>query len=106
SVQVTDRLPAGLTTSTARSGSLSQGTVSASSASTQSITLIWKLGGLRRGASASLSFSVTPTVAGTFTNTAHVVSLATHDPVAANNKGSASTTVSSPSGSVVRIGTT
>lgn len=83
---VIDTLPTGVTFV---SSSASQGSC------TGTITVTCSLGSLANGASATVSIVLTPTAAGTLSNTASVSS-AVADPNTANNAATASTTVNAP----------
>jgi predicted RNA methylase len=87
SVAVTDGLPAGVTfvSATASTGSCSGTT-----------TVTCNLGTFANAATATITIVVTPTAAGTLTNTANVTST-TPDPVTANNSATTSTTVTGSS---------
>jgi uncharacterized repeat protein (TIGR01451 family) len=86
-VAVTDALPAGVTfvSATASTGSCSGTT-----------TVSCNLGTFANAATATITIVVTPTAAGTLTNTANVTST-TPDPVTANNSATTSTTVTGSS---------
>jgi uncharacterized repeat protein (TIGR01451 family) len=71
----------------------SQGSVTTTVTGTGATKLVWAVGALGAGATATVTIRVTPRVATTLTNTPSVTSSKTFDPVAANNKQTAVTTV-------------
>jgi uncharacterized repeat protein (TIGR01451 family) len=71
----------------------SQGQVSSTVTSTGATKLVWNVGALANGGSATLIIKVKPQVAGTVKNTANVSTGVTLDPAPANNKQTASTVI-------------
>ena len=71
----------------------SQGQVSSTVTSTGARKLVWSVGALANGGSATLIIKVKPQVAGTVKNTANVSTGVTVDPAPANNKQTASTVI-------------
>ncbi|HEU5317224.1 MAG TPA: hypothetical protein VFX49_14030 [Chloroflexota bacterium] len=90
-VKVNDTLPSSLVY---LSSSASQGTITTTTTSTGATKVTLTGVSLASGASATLTISVRPTVAGTLKNVASATTSVTFDPVAGNNKGVATTTVS------------
>src|SRR5207249_1616074 len=101
-VKVTDTLPSGYGTNvlvTPGSGA------SCTQTATAPVKVTCTIATLTSGSSIAISIQATPTVTGTYKNTASITSSVTYDPFASNNKHSVTTTVTGSSGATAEVGT-